>query len=550
MHSPSSKSVTTNEDSDISTPPAGISPETSKSSSSSSSPVKKASTKFPAKDLPPPTIEQTPTRFLAACSKHDLEPNPFEQSFSGVNPLTESTGTNSPKPSLPPVAQLESPSAGIPTNEDQYGWNLQSLRSGPLSPSMLAGPQDSMMFDDLRAGRTGTTPLPYGSFPDPSPRTAALFGTQNSSLASSFMNVMTLSSAANATDHYGRNVFAQNVQKPLTDSDRKTISDSVTSVSGTSTSQPGVIQSGVSSVNATNLLGINNGSSTGAPTASVMVTNPLGHTVMVANPTLNRNMMTSTQQDSINRNVSMMSDTIMPKTEKDDFTESAIILNNGTHSNGISSNISHHKGPVLTGQSMDHDDDRSDSSSPIKSIPRSVRRKAEDGLISEQPPAKKNGQKSKSDMTDEEKRRNFLERNRQAALKCRQRKKQWLANLQAKVEYLTNDNETLQNQAQSLREEILNLKTLLLAHKDCPIAQANGVMGLDSIQPTVGGIAQNMSGMNVGHNGIPIGMVPGNMQGGIPVTNVQGTMAMTNVQVPQHMSNHVNGPPGSGMMRY
>ncbi|RGB34842.1 hypothetical protein C1646_613590, partial [Rhizophagus diaphanus] len=81
---------------------------------------------------------------------------------------------------------------------------------------------------------------------------------------------------------------------------------------------------------------------------------------------------------------------------------------------------------------------------------------------------KKNGQKSKSDMTDEEKRRNFLERNRQAALKCRQRKKQWLANLQAKVEYLTNDNETLQSQAQSLREEILNLKTLLLAHKDCP----------------------------------------------------------------------------------
>ncbi|CAI2165621.1 16783_t:CDS:2 [Funneliformis geosporum] len=484
MHSPSSKSATTNE------------------------------------DLPPPTIEQTPTRFLAACSKHDLEPNPFEQSFSGVNPLSESSGTNSPKPSLPPVAQLESPSAGITTNEDQYGWNLQSLRSGPLSPSMLAGPQDSMMFDDIRAGRTGTTPLPYGSFPDPSPRTAALFGTQNSSLSSSFMNVMTLSNAANATDPFGRNVFAQNVQKPLTDSDRKTISDSVTSVSGASTSQPGVLQSGV---NATNLLGITNGSNTVAPSASVMVTNPLGQTVMVANPALNRNMLASNQQDTINRNVSMMSDTIMPKTENDDFTDSAIILNNGTHSNGISSNISHHKGSVLT---------------------------AEDSLISEQPPSKKNGQKSKSDMTDEEKRRNFLERNRQAALKCRQRKKQWLANLQAKVEYLTNDNETLQNQAQSLREEILNLKTLLLAHKDCPIAQANGVMGLESIQPTVGGMAQNLSGMNVGHNGIPIGMVPGNMQGGIPVTNVQGTMGMTNVQVPQHMSNHVNGPPGSGMMRY
>lgn len=61
-----------------------------------------------------------------------------------------------------------------------------------------------------------------------------------------------------------------------------------------------------------------------------------------------------------------------------------------------------------------------------------------------------------------------------AALKCRQRKKQWLNNLQAKVEYLTNDNEQLQIQTNALREEIMNLKTLLLAHKDCPISQVNG----------------------------------------------------------------------------
>lgn len=59
-------------------------------------------------------------------------------------------------------------------------------------------------------------------------------------------------------------------------------------------------------------------------------------------------------------------------------------------------------------------------------------------------------------------------------MKCRQRKKQWLNNLQAKVEFLTNDNERLQIQSESLKEEIVNLKTLLLAHKDCPVAQANG----------------------------------------------------------------------------
>lgn len=139
-----------------------------------------------------------------------------------------------------------------------------------------------------------------------------------------------------------------------------------------------------------------------------------------------------------------------------------------------------------------------------------------------------------------------------AALKCRQRKKQWLANLQAKVEFLTNDNENLQNQAQSLREEIINLKTLLLAHKDCPIAQANGVIGLDSIPPNNQGMPSNMNGMNIGPNGVPMGMVQsGVANSGIPGNGNSGTMPMANVQVPPHMSNHVTGPPpGSGMMRY
>jgi len=92
----------------------------------------------------------------------------------------------------------------------------------------------------------------------------------------------------------------------------------------------------------------------------------------------------------------------------------------------------------------------------------------------------------RNDGDDSEKRRNFLERNRQAALKCRQRKKQWLADLQNKVEYLSSDNEKLQTQATSLREEIINLKTLLLAHKDCAVAQANGVVGLEQLRAAPG----------------------------------------------------------------
>ncbi|KAJ3056606.1 hypothetical protein HK097_005769 [Rhizophlyctis rosea] len=92
--------------------------------------------------------------------------------------------------------------------------------------------------------------------------------------------------------------------------------------------------------------------------------------------------------------------------------------------------------------------------------------------------------KSVGDEDPDEKRKSFLERNRQAALKCRQKKKQWLQSLQQKVEFLSTDNENLQNQATQLREEILNLKTLLLAHKDCPVANANG-LDLGAIEATL-----------------------------------------------------------------
>lgn len=67
---------------------------------------------------------------------------------------------------------------------------------------------------------------------------------------------------------------------------------------------------------------------------------------------------------------------------------------------------------------------------------------------------------------------------RVAALKCRQRKKQWLANLQQKVEIYTAENDNLNAQLSALRDEVVNLKTLLLAHKDCPVSQQQGLAGL------------------------------------------------------------------------
>lgn len=65
----------------------------------------------------------------------------------------------------------------------------------------------------------------------------------------------------------------------------------------------------------------------------------------------------------------------------------------------------------------------------------------------------------------------WLTKSRVAALKCRQRKKQWLANLQAKVEIFSSENDSLSAQVNQMRDEIIQLKQLLIQHKDCPVSQ-------------------------------------------------------------------------------
>ncbi|KAF9969647.1 hypothetical protein BGZ65_011741, partial [Modicella reniformis] len=99
-----------------------------------------------------------PMNFLAACSKLDMEPNPFEQSFSGSAPTSNpgsASGTGeTPKPILPPIASMSGPLA---SNSGQFGWEEPSLRLGPLSPSMLQGPQDPIMFE--KPATTGALPM-------------------------------------------------------------------------------------------------------------------------------------------------------------------------------------------------------------------------------------------------------------------------------------------------------------------------------------------------------------------------------------------------------
>lgn len=98
-------------------------------------------------------------------------------------------------------------------------------------------------------------------------------------------------------------------------------------------------------------------------------------------------------------------------------------------------------------------------------------------------------------------------------MKCRQRKKQWLANLQQKVEIFSSENDALSQQIGSLREELVNLKTLLLAHKDCPVTAQQG-LGHMVHQLQMDGFGQQMNhnpyGMaGMGAQGVMNGAVPG-----------------------------------------
>ncbi|XP_007254302.3 cyclic AMP-dependent transcription factor ATF-7b isoform X1 [Astyanax mexicanus] len=69
----------------------------------------------------------------------------------------------------------------------------------------------------------------------------------------------------------------------------------------------------------------------------------------------------------------------------------------------------------------------------------------------------------------DERRRRFLERNRAAAYRCRQKRKVWVNALEKRAEDLATNNVTLTNEVSLLRGEVTRLKELLLAHKDCPV---------------------------------------------------------------------------------
>ncbi|KAJ6011337.1 hypothetical protein N7451_002749 [Penicillium sp. IBT 35674x] len=404
----------------------------------------------------------TPDYFNSVHNPFSLEPNPFEQSFSS-NP-----GDTPGKSLLPPVASLTSPALPGASSAGGYNWS-NSLRSGPLSPAMLPGPTGSNdYFDSIGRGfptpnesslRTGLTPGGGGSmFPAPSPNSQALLQQlQNGGATPSTIEFhrTALTARKNSANGQGNEDPTSNANmdtKPQpVPADQFTQHDAADAANGLF-----MLAKGGQANN------------------------------MQANPNMQNDSRAAARRVSSNTN--------------------------GTSGREMSGDGSE--------QELSRPKGKGKKNAAKAAPAANNRRKADDGAKGPNKKAKPNSVEPPSDMdsddedmkkfsgdpkkmTDEEKRRNFLERNRVAALKCRQRKKQWLANLQAKVELFTTENDALTATVTQLREEIVNLKTLLLAHKDCPVSQAQGLGPL------------MMNGMSAGYDphgyGMPgqMGMPPG-----------------------------------------
>ncbi|XP_078053273.1 activating transcription factor-2 [Augochlora pura] len=81
---------------------------------------------------------------------------------------------------------------------------------------------------------------------------------------------------------------------------------------------------------------------------------------------------------------------------------------------------------------------------------------------------------------DQVKKKEILERNRASSMRARAKRKAWIHQLERTVANVNETNVALQMEIKVLRAEVAKLKTILLAHKDCPVTKAiqkgNGII--------------------------------------------------------------------------
>jgi hypothetical protein len=100
------------------------------------------------------------------------------------------------------------------------------------------------------------------------------------------------------------------------------------------------------------------------------------------------------------------------------------------------------------------------------------------------------------------KRKKFLERNRLAASKCRQKKKEWANNLEEQARYQAQENKLLRASVAQLRDECLYLKNFLLStHSGCQcVGVKNYLMKEAQLSQQVAGMGGVMPIANLVHH--------------------------------------------------
>ncbi|RFU25292.1 hypothetical protein B7463_g11046, partial [Scytalidium lignicola] len=503
-------------------PPASESAITSKTEDATS----KSENHSNAEPLAPPPrpaqpVANTPDYFSGAHAHLSYETNPFEHSFAGGSAGGSASGgggggggVQTPGGTkLPSVAALTSP-AGILAGVTPGFWG--GLRSGPLSPAMLSGPAKDDYFTDghhLRGGfptpnesglRSGLTPGGSGSmFPEPSPNTQALF----SQLASGGATPTTLDfhrTAMSAAAAQKRDLANNATSQPAVTSQPQ---DLVNGIDVKPPSAPGQFDQHDANDAANGLFLLAQARNGPQPTSHYTIapqmpvhahaqqSMPIATQPTESSPRMTNRNMNGSVSTASGRGVSELSGGY-----SDDNEQQSRPNTRGKTKRGSTTTSSQTNG-------RRKNEDASTKGSANKKA------KGNNGhAVEPEPPSEDEQDLNKDEynnngkkMTDEEKRKNFLERNRVAALKCRQRKKQWLANLQQKVEMFSTENDALQVQLSQLREEVVNLKTLLLAHKDCPVTQQQGLQGMSMHQVMDGyagqinpyGMAQPMQNQQV-----------------------------------------------------
>ncbi|KAJ4409156.1 Transcription factor [Neurospora sp. IMI 360204] len=456
-----------------------------------------------------------------------LEPNPFEQSFGGA-PETPG-GTK-----LPPVAALASPSSILPPGSTPFHWGgSNSLRSGPLSPAMLSGPTTSDYFGDhIRGGfptpnesslRTGLTPGGSGSmFPAPSPNStlfAQLAGPAATPGTIDFHRTAISAAAAKAQAQAQAQQQAaqqhqqqQQSQPPsITSQPASDIPNGIPPLKPQTKPPTGPFDPHDNDA-ANGLFMLAQGRNASQPPSqsynvvSAPPPPPPIHSHTVPAPPV-QPVNTSPQMNG--RNASIAESSARGVSEVSIGSDDSELARPNTRGKGKRNSTS----AATTGSRRKAEDTPGKTPANKKAKTNgsvsSVNGMDYSGSEDESRPDKDDGTGSKSKMTEEEKRKNFLERNRVAALKCRQRKKQWLANLQQKVEMFSSENDALTATITQLREEVVNLKTLLLAHKDCPVTQQQGLHGA-FMQQAIEPFSHQMNpyGMGAGIPNQPVGMPP------------------------------------------